>query len=146
MAVIKSYGVIESGRLEIYNRQRLIADIARRKDCEVEIIIKKRGKRSLPSLGYYFGCVLVEIEDEFNRRGYEHDRITIHQYLKGLFYCDKVLIEETGEILQLPKSLADANQDEMSDYLDAVIRWCSTTLELSITPPNTQKALFTETF
>lgn len=142
MAIIKHYGEIEQGKLLVYNRQRLNSDIAQMKDCEVEITIKRKGRRSLQQNRYYWGCVIPEILNDLKRRGNDFDADTMHEYLKQQFNYDKVIIEETGQVLEMPKKTSELNTEEFTEYLFKITQWAAETLSLYIPEPNTQTALF----
>jgi hypothetical protein len=142
MAVIKHYGEVKEGKLIPYNRKRLTSDLSQMKDCEVEITIKRKGKRSLQQNRYYFGCVLPEIQHELKRLGNDFDIDTIHEFLKQKFNSEKVVVEVTGELLEIGKSTTELNKEEFSEYIFQITKWASETLGLYIPEPSTQTILF----
>lgn len=142
MAIIKHYGEIKEGKLLPYNRKRLSNDLSNMKDCEVEITIKRKGKRSLQQNKYYWGCVLPEIQHELKRLGNDFDIETIHEFLKQKFNSEKVVVEATGELIEMGKKTSQLNKEEFGIYLDRIILWAAQTLEITIPEPNTQTALF----
>jgi hypothetical protein len=144
MAIIKHYGEVKEGKLIPFNRKRLNNDISLMKDGEVEIVIKKKGKRSLQSNKYYWGCVLPEILHELKRLGNDFDADTIHEYLKQKFNSEKVVVEATGELIEIGKKTSELNQEEFGLYLDKVIMWAAQTLEITIPEPNSQALLFND--
>lgn len=142
MAIVKHYGEVKEGKLLPYNRKRLNNDISLMKDCEVEITIKKKGKRSLQQNKYYWGCCLPEIQRELKRLGNDFDMETIHEFLKQKFNSEKVIVETTGELLEISISTTELNKEQFGIYLDSIIRWAAETLSLCIPEPETQTALF----
>jgi hypothetical protein len=143
---IEYYGYIEKGTLHLENRRRFEQEIKSAKDMDVTIIIKKRGKRSSQANRYYWGVLIEEIRQDIKRRGERVEADTIHEFLKEKFSPNKtkIEIEATGELLELPGSTTTMNVSEFSEYLERIIEWCATTLELVIPPPNTQTSLFND--
>jgi hypothetical protein len=142
MNKVEAYGYMEAGRLKILNDRRFKAELAALRDMDVHITIKKKGKRSNQSLRYYWGVVIEEIRIELKRRGTIADPETIHAYLKQKFNPQRIVIEATGEVIEMGGSTTDFNQEEMGEYLEKIIQWCAESLEIHISPPNTQTSMF----
>jgi hypothetical protein len=139
---IQQYGYIKDGVLKILNKKRLDAEV---KDCpnmDVQIIIKKKGKRSSQSNRYYWGVIVEEIRLELLRRGYRYDAETVHEWLKLKFNPEKIVIEETGEVIEIGQTTTEMNQQENGEYMERIIEWAASSLEIHISPPNTQTNLF----
>jgi hypothetical protein len=129
---VKAYGYIKDGVLKITNRRRFDADIKGMKDCEIELIIKKRGKRSLQSNRFYWGVLVDEIRREFKQRGIRMDAEQVHEFLK-IHFNKKYVHDEHGEVLaEYGGSTAEMNPSEFTAYIDAIVEWCSEKLELVI--------------
>lgn len=142
MTKTRQYGFIQHGKLHLSNRKRFSDDCRQFKDCDVEIIIKKKGKRSSQANRYYWGCVVEEIRLNMLDRGYRYEAETIHEFLKGKFNFEVVVIEATGERIDIPSTTTDMNKDEFYEYVERVREWAAISLELNIPDPETQLEMF----
>lgn len=143
MKQIEFFGNVEGdGSLTGFSRERLKSKLRVFAGYAVSIIIRKRGKRSLPQNNYYFGVVIQEIREAFLQRGEVMDTDMVHEFLK-MHFNKKYVIDEHGEILaEYGGSTADLNKEQFSDYLERIIQWCAEKLHLVIPEPNTQTSLF----
>lgn len=141
MTKTECHGYIEDGKLHILNRKRLNQDLKDFKPCDVVVIIKKRGKRSLPQNAYYWGCVVKEIQIRLKELGNEFDSDDIHEFLKQKFNKEQVVTKQ-GELLEIGKTTTELNKEEFSSYVDRIREWASDTLEISIPDPNSQTEMF----
>lgn len=142
MLTIESYGKIENGQLHLHNRQRLDSDLKQAKDCEVVVVIRKRGSKTLKQLGYYWGVVLQEIMLELIRRG---NRITIdkvHEAMMLKFYPVHILDDQGIIVFTQPGSTKDFNKEEHADLTEKVRQWAWEALELAIPDPVKNPKLF----
>lgn len=142
MHKVKSYGWIdEKGDMHLYNRKRLKADIKSFQPCDIELTIKKRGKRSNKQNNYYWNTVVKEIHINFLERGERMTEEQVHEFLK-LHFNPIYIKDEHGEVLaELPGSTTEFNKDEMTDYIFRIMEWASKKLGLVISEPNTQTQL-----
>ena len=141
MPVLELYGQIVSGKLEIYNRAEMAQGVKEFPDCDVQITIKKRGKRSLPANKYYWGCIIPEIRNNFKERGIRMSVQDIHEFLK-LHFNKQYLLGEGGEMLgEYAGATSEMNQDEFSFYIESIKEWCSEKLGLYIPEPSKQTIL-----
>jgi hypothetical protein len=141
-ATIEAYGFVKSGQLHLLSRERLLDQLRTFKDCDVRVIIKRKGKRSLPQNRYYFGVVLNEIRLALLERGYRYDIDQLHEWAKQTFNKEKIEIEATGEQLEIGGSTTEMNKDEFSSYVDRIREWAALSLEITIPNPGEQEALF----
>ena len=143
MATITHYGsVSKTGILQLANRKRLQADLAHFADCAVEIIIRKKNRRSSQQNKYYHGVIVKEIETRMRDLGNDVTPELVHEFLKDRF-LQSPLIGEGGEIIgSLPGSTAKLNKDEFGIYIDKIILFAAETLAISIPLPNTELKLF----
>jgi hypothetical protein len=140
---LEVYGHVKDGVLSIVGAKRLRQDLKEFGEAEIQIIIKKRGKRSSPQNRYYWGIVIQEIKSEFKRRGIRATAEEIHEALKLKFNPVPTIDENTGEVLiELGGTTTEMNKEEMSEYLERIIHWCNESLEIQISEPGTQTALF----
>jgi len=93
--------------------------LARWRDRKVMVIVQRwRKPKTMPQLSYYFGPV---IQAWAEHTGYELDEI--HIELKRAYFPQRPVISKiTGEERDELPSLADASSQEMSEYLDRVLR------------------------
>lgn len=142
MLKIDQYGFIKDGKLKILNRDRFNEDLREFPDCDVQIIVKRKGKRSSPQNRYYWGIVVDEIRREFLRRGSRHTKEEIHEALKLKFNPQQEINPDTGELLlEVGQSTTEMNKDEMAEYITRIIEWANTSLEIIIPEAGTQTAI-----
>lgn len=107
-------------------------------DCRVSVEIKRfSGSKTMRQLGYYYGVVLPTIM-EFQCEDYtERNRDKLHYELKEMFF----FIESINTFSKKPqrevKSLSGADISEMSEYIDKVVRFANT--ELNIVVPSSEE-------
>ena len=144
MNKVEGFGYLENGVVMIAPavRKRMAQELKEMPDCDIEYIIKKRGKRSLPSNNYYWGVMIPEIRLELRNRGERMNNDDVHEFLKYHFN-KKYIRGEEGEVIgEYGGSTAEMNQDEFGEYLERIIQWCGEKLQLVISPPNTQTQMF----
>lgn len=140
---VEQYGYIKNGELILNNRKRFLSEVKSLPDCDVVITVKKQGKRSTQSNRYYWGVLIAEIRHEFLRRGMRHTPEEIHEALKLKFNAHKEIDHDSGEVLlEIGQSTTEMNKEEFGQYLDAIIEWCSTSLEIVIPLPGEQGKLY----
>lgn len=139
---IEAYGWIKDGILQIANRKRMEADLKGFKDCDVVIIIKKRGKRSSQANRYYWGIVIDELRREFARRGERFKPETIHEALKAKFNPARLADDQGEPLLEIGTSTTEMNGAEFGEYIERICEWAALKLQLTIPPPNTQSSMF----
>lgn len=145
MTKIEQYGYIENGELRILNRKRFKEELSLFPNCDVQIIIKKKGKRSSPQNRYYWGVVIDAIRRKFLEKGSRYEPEEIHEALKLKFNSHKEIDTETGELLlEIGQSTTESNKDEFAEYLNRIIEWCNKSLEIEIPEAETQTQLFSE--
>lgn len=131
------FGQISNGKLIVAYRRRMDQDIKLSEDCDVEITIKGRGKRSNRQNAYYWGCIIPEIKDAFRHRGVRMDGEQMHEFLK-LHFNKQYVYGEGGEVLfEYGGSTADLAKDEFAEYLEKIIQWCAEKLDLVIPAAST---------
>lgn len=141
MTKTEAHGYVEDGKLHILNRRRLDQDLKDFKPCDVLIVIKKRGKRSLPQNAYYWGVIIKEIQIRLKELGSEFDADDIHEYLKVKFNPAQIITPQ-GELLEIGKTTTELNKDEFSEYVERIREWASVTLDINIPDPGEQADMF----
>ena len=139
--MISIFGFIKEGKLHITNRKRFAFDVSKMKDCNVEIIIRKKNTRTSQQNRYLFGVVYKEIQIQMNNLGNDFTVEDVHDFCKDNF--NKIdVIGQGGEIIgKIGVSTANMNKDEFSIYLDKIIFFAADTLGIEIPLPNTELKL-----
>lgn len=142
MVKIEHSGYLKNGKLYFNNYRRFEQEVKPLPDCDVDIIIKKKGKASSESRKYYFGVVVKEITGRLIELGNEVDEVVVHEFLK--LQCNKTYLrDEEGTIIgEVGGSTTDHNPEERAEYIERCIRFAAEKLDISISPPNTQEQLF----
>lgn len=115
----------------IPDEQGVRVRLARLKGKHVTVTVRKWTEpKSLPQLGYYHAEILhafaLHIGD---------DEDATHEDLKRAFFPARTLESKlTGESYQSVPSLRDATKEEMSEFIDRVIRYAAS-IGLPIAPP-----------
>lgn len=141
MIKLSAYGQIKEGKLTLANRKRFEQELASFPDCAVELIVKKKNRRSTQQNRYLFGVVYKEMEIRLKDLGNDVDTETIHEWCKQRFN-PKYILGVGGEILStVGDTTTEMNKSEFSEYVDKIIRWCASNLELSIPAANSDLQL-----
>jgi hypothetical protein len=130
--------VSKTGILTIPNRKRLQQDLKAFSGSNVEIIIKKRGRRSSQANRFYWGCVIKEIQIRLNELGNDLSPEDVHDILKYKFNKAN-LIGEGGEVIDsLGLTTTDMNKEQFGIYLDKIIEWAASFLSITIPLPDSK--------
>jgi hypothetical protein len=143
MAIVTAYATVSNeGQLIPANRKRLLNDIKCFKGCQVELIIKKKNRRSKNQNSLLWGIIYAEIVIALRELGNEVDAEWVHEWCKKEFNPIHVL-GPGGEIIGTAGgSTTEMNKEEMSIYWDKIIRWAGEFLCLHIPMPNEKLSLF----
>lgn len=136
MPTITAYGTITNGKLTLANRKRFEADLTGFKDGAVEMVIRKKNRRSSQSNRYLWGVVYKEVEIRLRDLGNDVDSEIVHEFLKSKFLQVPVVGGDGEVIADRPGSTADLNKDQFTEYIENIMRWASEYLELYIPSPN----------
>jgi hypothetical protein len=141
MTKTDAIGTVKNGKLHIINKARLDEDLRQFKDCDVEIVIKKRGRRSFLQNAYYWGCIVKEIQLRFRELGHDVDSDDVHEFLKQKFHNEKIVTPQ-AEVITVPRSTTEMNKGEFVEYVERIRDWAADTLEIYIPDPGQQTAFF----
>lgn len=141
MTKTDAIGTVKNGKLAIINKDRLHEDLRQFKDCDVDIIIKKRGRRSLLQNAYYWGCVVKEVQLRFRELGHDVETDDVHEFLKQKFHNEQIVTPQ-AEVITVPKSTTEMNKGEFVEYVERIRDWAADTLEIFIPDPGQQTAFF----
>lgn len=146
-------GWIKDGKLVIQNHSQMMNEIELMQDSSIEIIIRKKVKRrSFQQNAYYWGVVIPTIQSAIREMG---ERLTLNQtenwivdflsavdkdfthlFLKQKFIEKFQVDEETGEVIENKISTKRLDKDQFSEYLERVIHFANTILEIEIPEAN----------
>lgn len=140
MANISAFGNIKDGKLSLANRKRFEQEIAGCKDGPVELIIKKKNRRSLLQNNFYWAVVVQEVRLGLLEIGYRMTNEETHYFLKQKFNPVEIPNAE-GEAIQVPGSTTTLNKSEFSEYVERIAQWASEYLGVVIPPANSDLQL-----
>lgn len=123
-----------SGRLKV-NRPRLAKLLARRKDCELELVIeRKHATRSLHQNAWYWAGVIQPIADY---TGYTPEET--HELLKARFLPKRLAIADGNGVVVdevvIGGSTTKLNKIQFGEYVEEIRRWAGETLAITIHDP-----------
>jgi hypothetical protein len=128
---------------EIQNK-KVVANAFKLPDGKYQVDIKKAGGRSL-SQNAYFHAILPEILQSFREHGYGPEDIAGVEDLKLIFksmFLKRVIADPvTGEAIEVVRDTHKLTKEEMSVFIEDVVRWCADKLHLTIYSPNEQTAI-----
>jgi hypothetical protein len=133
----------QDGKLRVHNRaefDRHVSSLGRDdKEVKVTIEVKKMRKaRSLMQNAYYWGVVVMMVNDRLIELGHEIDRQLTHEFLKNRFLYELFVDETTGELIRIPKSTTALTKTEFMSYLEDIKRFGAESLDIYIPDPNEQ--------
>jgi len=128
--IYKHKAFVKNGKVTFQNREQFDNDVSGNEGKNVYITIREqKNRRSLNLNSYYWAVVvrLVSVET-----GY--DKEEAHEILKSMFLRTKYQIK--GIWVDGMKSTTKLSNQEMSDYIEEVKRFASSSLGLYIPDPN----------
>jgi hypothetical protein len=84
--------------------------------------VKSKSNKTPEQLGYYYGAILPAVQRKFIEDGNEYSQGEIHKFFKNEFFFIEKLV--CGKLVKEIKSLSGATIEEMTAYIDRVMRWC----------------------
>lgn len=130
--MIQATGQIREGKLHLYNRESLNAQVESTRDCEVMVTIAKQGDPKSRQLERWMhGVAIKMICDE---TGNDHD--TIWEFIKRKFRPVPVFLGD--DMLIVGKSTAGPSMslEEQKQLKDQVQIWAASDLSINIPDPN----------
>jgi hypothetical protein len=141
---IEQYGFVKDGELKILGRKRMDAQLKDFPNCDVQVIIKRKGKRSNPQNRYYWGIVVEEIRLKLLEFGDKYTPEEIHEGLKAKFNPKGTADVDGGAIFITGSTTTEMNKEEFGAYLDLIIKWAAESLGITIPEAGEQTKLFTD--
>lgn len=107
----------------------------------VRVEVKSVASKTREQLGYYWGVVLPRVRQGLGEFGNEMSLAEVNQFLNDKFFFDEKTViwrrggDEFVQTVRTPRSKSGASKDEMSAFLDKVIRWAAMDLSADIPSP-----------
>lgn len=108
----------------------------------VKVEVKSAASKTREQLGYYRKIVLPAVREGMRLQGNELSLAEVNQLLNEMFFSKEKSVVWTDKdgnqnmrILRTTRSKSGATIDEMSEFLDRVIRWAAEELGVSIPAP-----------
>ena len=142
MNKLEFFGRIDGGVLKISNRRAFDLELSAIKDTDVEIVIKKRGRRSTQQNRYYWGVVVWMVRKRLDEMGYRYTADDVHSFLKDKFNGVDIANDDGEVIGRIGQSTTHMNKSEFAEYVDKISEWASMSLEIYIPPPGATEDLY----
>lgn len=137
MKKIQIISTVENGNLK--RNRKLIRDAI----CGFEgktitlTIARKFKERTSPENRYYFGVVVSILQNCINEEwGEVWSKEKCHELLKSKFLFTEKYNEDTGEIIQLPKSTTECTTVEFEEFLEECRRFIKEWFNTDVPLPN----------
>ena len=107
----------------------------------VRVEVKSVATKTAAQLGWYWGVVLPRVQQGLEEQGNELSLAEVNAFLNDKFFftqktvCWKAGQNEFVQVIRTPRSKSGASKDEMSAFLDKVIRWAAQDLGVFIPSP-----------
>lgn len=136
MKNLEFFGRIEGGRLILNNKTMFNESIKAQSDSEVEVIIKRKNRRSTQQNRYYWGVVVWSIKQRLTELGHRYTAEDIHTFLKDRFNGENIANQDGEVVARIGKTTSNLNRSEFAEYVDKIAEWASESLGIYIPPPN----------
>jgi len=105
---------------------------------EITISIeRKKKKRSEQQNKYYWGVIIKLIQNAIKEQwGEIHEAQEVHELLKINLFYSEIYNNETGEVLKIGKSTAQATTIEFEEYQEDCRKWALEWFGINIPLPN----------
>ena len=134
----KTYEIVVQREInELY--QDILKAIKKGKAVKAEV--KSLSTKTKEQLGFYWAIILPRIQQGMQEQGCEMSLVEINQFLNDKFFCNVKVVtwrkgnDEYVHTIRIPRSKSGASEDEMSEFLDKVIRWAATDMSVDIPQP-----------
>jgi hypothetical protein len=141
MLKIEIYGTIQDHKLTLSNRKKLQEDLNQCNDCEVIVVIKKRGKRSNQQNRFLWGIIYAECKLAFLNLGHRLEIDDIHQYFKQKFLSRPLANHDGTVIAEISGSTTELNKEEFSNYVENIRQFASMNLGIDIPDADSSLAM-----
>ena len=142
MKKAEAFGKLTDGVVKIYNEKRFKSELVDMINGSVKIIVQKTGQPSTPQRNYYRGCVLQEITAHAKSFGNEISADQWHEHFKLKFNPIPIFDADGVQIDAVGGSTETLSPSDYAEFVENVIQWAATEMDLAIPPPSTQAKLF----
>lgn len=111
----------------------------------INVEVKSAATKTNNQLGYYWSVVIPAIQAGMREQGNELSQPQVNEILNAKFFSKIKTVSWVGKDgtqyvhqLEVKRSKSGASKDEMSYFLDQVIRWAGEELGVNIPPPTTE--------
>lgn len=111
----------------------------------VTVEVKSAATKTKEQLGYYWSVVIPAIQQGMREHGNELSQAQVNEILNYKFFSNIKTVSWVGKNgiqyvhqLEVKRSKSGATKDEMSTFLDQVIRWAGENLGVEIPMPTTE--------
>lgn len=117
---------------------------ALKKGRALRVEVKSIASKTTEQLGYYWGVVLPRVQQGLEEFGNEMSLAEVNSFLNDKFFFTQKTVswkkgpDEYVQVIRTPRSKSGASKDEMSVFLDKVIRWAAADLGVFIPSPDEQ--------
>lgn len=129
-----AYGKIQDGKFIPLIEGQLQSAYARYEGQHVKVEVKSTRAKSSEKLGYYWGSMIPEMAEEFGYKETEYDQL--HTDVKMKVWHEMKTDKITGEEKLYPRMLREDNDDEMGEFIQAVVDWMDKDFNFVFEPPN----------
>lgn len=134
--------VDEKGVLKLFNRDGFSDDLMSFLNQDVKITIEIKNKRTLLQNGFYWSNFVPSEIDCFKEMwGESYTKAQVHDLNKSKFWATEHVIEETGEVVNIPESSTVQSTKEWEDKLENCRQWFRQNFNWELPYPKTQSDL-----
>ena len=139
MKEIKSKVIITDGKMKIIRRKEFDDFVKSQKNGNFQLILKKiYRKRSISENAFYWGPLLDAEMSSFYDEGWHFDNKDIlHEWNKKTFLIDKIVNEETGEVLDIIKPSSSLTTIEWEEFIEKIRQHFREFFNAELPYPNT---------
>lgn len=139
-----TYGKVVNGELRIHNRSAFLRSVAQIPDGRVKLTVERTyNKRSTPQNAYYWGVLIAEFkEGYYDRLGEIISPDDAHGVLKLKCNSIEIVNEESGEVMNVPKSTTEMTTIQFEEYMEQCRRFIKEWFGRTVPMPNEQLQMF----
>lgn len=126
---------------KVTNPKPLKTLISSLKDGKYLVEIAAHNRRSNPQNRYYFGLVIPMVQEGIKHLGTDLTKEECHEFLKARFNSEELINEDTGEMIQIPRSTTSMSKSNFADYIGKIQQFASEFLNVVIPDPGVQTAI-----
>lgn len=137
----KDFTILKISCGEIVNKTTIKKFFEGLNDGQYLLERSKHNKRSNPQNNFYWGLVIPMIQQGIKHLGTDLTKEECHEFLKARFNSEELVNEETGEMIQIPRSTKSMSKSNFSEYIGKIQQFASEFLNVVIPDPGTQVAI-----